>query len=242
MQRQMGSVLMERQQNPAIKWGLIFGVLLILVTVANAAIQYATGTASMSSTSVASSMVGAALLQTCIVFLVEVALYFLAGMLTARANGRVGSAAIAGLIAGGLGVAASVVIAVIRLTTGSFPVPANANMSPSAYHSLVVVSIIVGLVFAVAIGLGIGAGVGALGGLAGRGAYERAHPAAPMTESYYTPTAPMGGYPPAYPPAGYPPAPGAVPPQQTPGAYPPPYPQYPQYPQYPPQTPEPPQQ
>lgn len=243
---------MERQGNPAVKWGLIFGGLLILVALINLGIEYATGTLA-AATSIASTRslnVGTALLQSCIVFLIEVALYFTAGVMAARENGRVGTGSVAGLIAGLMAGVVGAVITLFTFFTRPFALAAGANMSPAAFHSFMVVVGIIGAVLGLALAAGIGAGIGALGGLMGRGQYDRAHPAQPMMESFYTPMAPGGGYPPAgyppagYPPAGYPPAgypPTGYPPAQTPGAYPPQ--QAPEYPpQYPPQPPQYPQQ
>ncbi|HET9112006.1 MAG TPA: hypothetical protein VFN78_14345 [Ktedonobacterales bacterium] len=216
---------MDRQGNPAVKWGLIFGGALILVAVINFAIQYATGAlnTATSAPSLGTPRLGASLAQGCVVFLIEVALYFLAGMMTARDNGRVGSAAIAGVIAGAMAGVVGAIIAVFTIATrASAVMPPNVNMTPAAYHSFVVTVGIIGAVVGLLIAIGIGAGIAALGGLVGRNQFARAHPAQPMLESYYTPVAPP---PPGYPahPQGYPPAPGA---------YPPPYPS-----QYPPQSP-----
>lgn len=231
---------MDRQGNPAVKWGLIFGGALILVAIINFAIEYATGAlnTATSTTSLATPRLGATLAQGCVVFLIEVALYFLAGMLTARVNGRIGSAAIAGVIAGAMAGVAGAIIAVFTLANrASAVMPPNVNMTPEAYHSFVVTIGIIGAVFGLLIAIGIGAGIAALGGLVGRSQFAQAHPPQPMLESYYSPVAPP---PPGYPahPQGYPPTPGAYPPSGAPGAYPPPYP--PQYPSqgaapYPPQ-------
>lgn len=232
---------MERQANPAVKWGLIFGGLLIVLDLINLGIEYATGTlsAAASATTLASMHLGAVLAQACLVFLIEAALFFVAGMLTAQENGRIGSSAIAGVIAGALGGVVSAVITLITRFTQPEIIPVGANMSPATYHSFLLVVTIVGVVLGLAIAIGIGAGIAALGGLVGRGRYERTHIAPPMAESYYTPTAPMTGQPPTGAGAGYPPAPGMYPPppQYPPQQYPPQ--QYPpqQYPpqQYPPQ-------
>ncbi len=229
---------MDRQRNPAVKWGLIFGGALILVAIVNYAIEYATGatTAPTSATSLGSSGLGVTLAQACVVFLIEVALYFAAGVMTARENGRVGSAAIAGVIAGAMAGVAGAIIAIITITTrASAVVPPSVRMTPAAYHSFILTVGIIGAVFGLLFAIGIGAGIAALGGLVGRNQFDKAHPAQPMLESYYSPMAPP---PPGYPahPQGYPPAPGAYPPAGAPGAYPPPYPpqQYPPQ-QYPPQ-------
>lgn len=235
---------MDRQRNPAVKWGLILGGLLIVLALINLGIELATGAfkAAASSNQLGSMNLGASLAQTCVVFLIELALYFVAGLLTARENGRVGSAAVAGVIAGAL---AGVVGAIITIATLSLrPLPtltAGTNLSPEQLRTFTTVISIIGAVVGLAIAIGIGAGLAALGGLVGRSQFEAAHPAPLMTESYYTPIAPAPGYP-VHPQGAYPPAPGAMPPAENPSGYPPPYPpQYPpQYPQAPGQYPPPP--
>ncbi len=210
---------MERQGNPAVKWGLIFGGLLIVVELINIGIQYATGTltgsTATSGSAVDTTALVSSLARSCIVFLVEAGLYFTVGIMVARQNGRIGSSAIAGLIAGSMGAVVRAIIVVPLVMNMTFPVPSGVGMSPQQYHSVIVGSIIFGAVIGIGVGLGIGAGVAALGGLVGRSQFERAHPPQPMMESFYQPMAPAPGYP-AMPQPGYPPAPG--------------YPQYPQQP------------
>ncbi len=233
---------MERQRNPAMRWGLIFGGILILLDLINLSIEYLTGTLNAATTatltSTASLNIGATIIQGCVVFLIEVGLYFGAGVLTARENGRVGSASVAGLIAGGLAGIVSSIAGVVVLQMRPIVLPASVNMSASSYHSFIIVISIISAVFGLLFAMGIGAGLGALGGILGRSQFEKTHPMQPMAESFYTPMAPAGGFPPAgYPPAGYPPA--GYPPAPPAGAYPPaPAPQTPEYPpQYPPQNP-----
>lgn len=234
---------MESQRNPAVKWGLIFGGLLILLGLINYGIEYATGALNVPVTrgAIGRLNLGASLAQSCIVFLVVVGLYFLAGMMTARENGRVGSGSIAGLIAGALYGVVAATVAVITVQTRGLQ-GAGASINPTTAHSILIVVSIVVVVLAIAFECGIGAGIGALGGLVGRNQYDRTHPAQPMVGSLYTPMAPPPGYPPSgYPPSGYPPAPGYPPSgyPPAPGAYPPPPAAYPppQEGAYPPQTP-----
>ncbi|HEX8982833.1 MAG TPA: hypothetical protein VF792_08695 [Ktedonobacterales bacterium] len=219
---------MERQGNPAVKWGLIFGVLLIVVELVNVGIEYATGTltgsAATSGGAFDSTALVSSLARSCIVFLIQAGLYFTAGMMAARQNGRIGSGAIAGLIAGAMGGVVRAIVVVPLAMNMNFPVPSNSSMSPEQYHGVIVGGIIFGAVIGIGVGLGIGAGVAALGGLVGRSQFERLHPPQPMMESFYQPMAPAPGYP-AMPQPGYPPAPG--------------YPQYPQYPQQPGYSPAP---
>jgi len=254
---------MDRQRNPAVKWGLIFGGLLILLALINLGIEFATGTqtAATSPSPLASMHLGASLLQGCIVFLIELALFFVAGLLTARENGRVGSAAIAGVIAGALAAIVGAIITAVTLLSRPLTtiVPPGARMTPDQYHSFLLTIVIIGVIIGVAFDIGIGAGMAALGGLVGKSQFDRTHLGQPMAETYYTPMAPAPGYPVhpqgsypqgGYPQGGYPPAPGAYPPAGAPEGYPPQYPpqqyppqQYPpQYPPAPPQNPENPQQ
>lgn len=225
---------MERQSNPAVKWGLIFGAVLIVVELGNIGISYATGTLGTSQTSAGNASIAATFGRGCIAFLIEAAIYFTAGLLAARDNGRVGSGAVAGLIAGAMGSVVAAIVEIPLVMNMTFPVPANSTLSPDTFHNIVVVGVIVGSILGIGVGLGIGAGIAALGGLVGRSQFEKAHPPQQMAESYYQPTAPAPGYPqmpqPGYPPQQpmYPPAPQPDFPPQQPG-YPPQQP-----PQYPP--------
>jgi hypothetical protein len=237
---------MDRQRNPAVKWGLIFGGLLILLALINLGIEFATGTltAAASPSPLASMNIGASLLQGCLVFLIELALFFVAGLLTARENGRIGSAAIAGVIAGALAGVVGAIIAAVTLLSRPLAtvVPTGLNMTLEGYHTFLLVVAIIGAILGLALDIGIGAGMAALGGLVGRSQFERTHSPQPMSETYYTPMTPAPGYPVhpqgGYPQGGYPPAPGAYPPAGAPEGYPPQ--QYPPQ-QYPPQYPPTPQ-
>ena len=245
-QQVIGWHRMDRQRNPAVKWGLIFGGLLILLALINLGIEFATGTltAAASPSPLASMNIGASLLEGCLVFLIELALFFVAGLLTARENGRIGSAAIAGVIAGALaGVVGAIIAAVTLLSRpAAIVVPTGLNMTLEGYHTFLLVVTIFGAILGLALDIGIGAGMAALGGLVGRSQFERTHSPQPMSETYYTPMAPAPGYPVhpqgGYPQGGYPPAPGAYPPAGAPEGYPPQ--QYPPQ-QYPPQYPPTPQ-
>jgi hypothetical protein len=245
-QQVIGWHRMDRQRNPAVKWGLIFGGLLILLALINLGIEFATGTltAAASPSPLASMNIGASLLQGCLVFLIELALFFVAGLLTARENGRIGSAAIAGVIAGALAGVVGAIIAAVTLLSRPLAtvVPTGLNMTLEGYHTFLLVVAIIGAILGLALDIGIGAGMAALGGLVGRSQFERTHSPQPMSETYYTPMTPAPGYPVhpqgGYPQGGYPPAPGAYPPAGAPEGYPPQ--QYPPQ-QYPPRYPPTPQ-
>jgi hypothetical protein len=226
---------MQLFERPAVRWGVMFGAVAAALGIIEGVIYAATtdsqttgSTGTLSGTSLANTGL------TCLFFLVSLALYFLAGMLTARQTGTVGSAAISGLIAGAIGglvggiANAAVVLTHPSLLTNVVGVP------PSGIdlHSLEVVASIFGVVLRAAIFGGLGAGLGALGGLAGRGNAPRQQAMA----GYYGP--PPGTYPlpGAYPPPGYAPPPGyPAPPMYPPPPGYPPQPVYPPPPGYPPQ-------
>lgn len=230
---------------PALKWGLIFGGILALISIINSAVQYLTGSYSqLGDPAAAQSRLGANLLLGCGVFILEAAMYFFAGMLAARENGKVGSGALAGLIAAAVGTVVGGVTSIITFMNLSFTPPPGSRLDPAQYATIMQTTIIIGSIIAIVVGLGIGTGIAALGGLVGRGRYEAAHPLGAMEGSMYSPMSPAGGPPPYMPPPGYPApgAPGAYPPPASPtgggpqqyppapGAYPPP-PENPQQPQ-----------
>lgn len=227
----------QQQGHPALKWGLIFGGVLALISLANSGIQYATGAYSqMGDPVTAQAHMGTNFLVGCGGFLVEVAIYFFTGMLASRENGRVGTGALAGLIAAAVGTIIGGIVAVVVLANVSLTPPANSGLDPAQFASLMHTIIVAAAVLGILIGLGFGTGIAALGGLVGRGRYEASHPLQPGMGSMYAPMGP-GGAP--YPYGG---APGAYPPPAAPGYYPPsnpatgaPY-QYPPAP-YPPAPP-----
>ena len=212
-----------QQGRPALKWGLIFGGILALISIISTAVQYASGSFSqLSDPTAAQGRLGSNLLLGCGSFILEAALYFLTGMLAARANGKVGSGALAGLIAAAVGTVVGGVISIFTFTNLSLTPPANSSIDPAQYASMMQGLLIAGAVVGIVVGIGMGAGIAALGGLVGRGQYESAHPLGPMQGSMYTPMYPPGA--PVYPPGApgpYPPAPG-YPPSGAPSAYPPP--------------------
>ena len=222
---------MERQGNPAVKWGLIFGGLLLLVGLIDLGIQFATGSLDPNAATAIAAQpgrIGPLLGLGCLFFLIEVSLFFLAGMFTARENGRVGSAAIAGLIAGVVYAVIAAIVEVITLNGRFAQILPNASAARLQSIFIVVAIIVVLLVFVFS--GGIGAGIAALGGLVGRSQYERTHTPPLMQGSMYTPMAPMGGQPPAgssqtpYPPTYMPPNQSAnfPPPPNQSADYPPP--------------------
>lgn len=224
--------------NPAVRWGVIFGIILVVVDLLSTGLRYATGGAhSFASTNAALTGVG------CIFTLIGLAVLFVAGIFAARDTGRVGTGAVAGLIAGVIGGIIAAIVGVIVLAT----LPANifeeairqsasgGTLTPTQVHNLAQVSRVIayiGTIIGILVEVGLGAGLGALGGLIGKGQYRG--PVAAYQSSMYQGMGQMPGQPPApgYPqqPQGYsPPPPPQYPQQENPGTNPPPPP--PQYPQ-----------
>ncbi len=214
--------MQTRTGNPAIRNGLIFGIIIAVLGVGNTALSYAT----RDTTAAGLGLVGI------LAFIIDLALFFVAGMMTARATGTVGSGAVSGLVAGLIGGLIGGIVAVIFLLTNPLPISsinsAGSGLSESDLRNIVIVGGIIGLVLGLLLDAGLGAGLGALGALVGRGQYQSAHPAAAYQESMYQ-GMPQPGYPAqpgAYPPP--PPAPGYPPQPGQPGQ---------QWPQYPPSQP-----
>lgn len=127
--------------------------------------------------------------------LVEWALYFIAGMLTARKTGTVGSGALTGLVAAVFGALVGGAISVALVITVIAPqiqVPATSAITQSQLTAIIIGGAILGLVVGSVFGGAIGAGLGALGGLVGRSSYQKANPPQAYQQSFYG--APAGGY------------------------------------------------
>ena len=203
--------------------GIIFGVIIAVLGLANTFISWSLGAYNISYDSATGvpttgSGPGTSLLG-CGIFLAELALIFIAGMLTARATGSVGGASLTGLVAGLFGAVISGVvgaIVIITLVAPQIQIPADSGISQSQIQTILIGVAIGGAVLAVLIDGGVGAGVAALGGLVGRSSYEKANPAQPYQQSFYH-GAPAGAQP--YPGQPYPqypaPPPMAMPPDPS---------------------------
>jgi hypothetical protein len=205
----------QRTGNPTVRNGLMFGAILGMLGAANELIQWLTGADSAlvhnvnGVTSVTVNDTGSSALLGCVVFLALLGLTFIAGMITARSIGIVGSGALIGSVVG-------LVVAVAALAPG---LEAPAGSTHAQVVALLVVSAVVGAIFGLVVDAGVGAGMGALGGLIGANGYRQSLP--PTPPAYYP------GYPgtPAQPGMAPPPWPSASTPQ------PPPYPGAPTSPQ-----------
>lgn len=219
---------------PALRWGLIFGgIAALLAIISSATSLLGPTTVTPSNVYTSGGTVAAYTGLRCLFFLVMLALFFLAGMFTARQTGTVGSGTLSGVIAGLFGgVVAGIASAILLFTRESNLLPDTTSTVPNG-QAIVVIGAIFGIILSIALYAGLGAGVAALGALAGRGNAAARNGYPPMTPPGMYPRYPPAGFPPP----GYPQQQGMYPPQ--PG-YPPQQPGYP--PQYPPQPGYPPQQ
>lgn len=186
-------------RNPAIRAGLIAGVIVIIVRalqqVVDVAVIQSVGalpdpttdrSAYIAKVTTLGLIAGGIAL---VVLIIDVVLYLFAGRSAASKTGRVGTGAIAGLVAG---ILAGVVGAIIAIAlhfagvTTSLNTNTSSVVTPQALDALA----IVGAIFGAVIEAGIGAGAGALGGLMGRNTYQKANPPA-MPGAY----PPPGSYP-----------------------------------------------
>lgn len=167
-------------KNPAMRYGLIFGVILAVLGVANSVRSLVTGAyanAGSGTVDAAGTLIGLALL------VIGIVLYLLAGRSAAAQTGRVGTGAVAGLIAGLVSsvVGAIVLIAIVLgAPVPSIPASATGTLTQDQFATIYRGAAIGGAIVSIAFAAGIGAGLGALGGLMGKSAYEKTHPPMPM--------------------------------------------------------------
>ncbi len=213
--------------------GIIFGAIIAAIALANVFINWQLGSynilAQAGTGTPTTTLNGGTTLLGCAVYLVDLGLLFVAGILTARKTGSVGAASLTGLVAGLIGALVGSGIALVLIMTVIAPqiqVPADSPISQNQLQTIIIGGAVLGIVIALIVDGGFGAGIGALGGLVGRNTYQQANPPQPYQQSFYPGAM---GQPGAYPP----------PPPYTGPQYPPqPYagPQYPAAPQYPAQT------
>ena len=210
----------------AIRWGIIFGVIIGIIGIVDTVIIRAAFGSVLSSGSQQQivNATGGLLALSCVPCLLYLALLFVSGILPARDTGSVGQGAIGGLIAGVVGVIISGIAGlVIDVVSPMHISTAASGSSGIGTIGLGAAAGIIGIIVDLVILGALGAGLGALGGLVGKNQYRG--PVATYQPSMYQGMGQQPGYPP---PPGYP---------QQPQGYPPP-PQYPQQPQdYPPQNP-----
>lgn len=215
--------------HPAMKWGLIFGIVIGALSLINVLLRFATlGTRSLATGSPFFGGFG------CLFLLIGLALLFISGILAARESGRVGTGAIAGLIAGLIGGVVSAIVTIVAVLSVPFSYFVEAAhrgargsaLTPGQIHNIAQIALVVIIIAEiVAIGVegGIGAGLGALGGLIGKGQRGEAPPGMqppPYQTPYGTPPPPYTN--PAYPPQAtnpeYPTQPSRYPPPPPPAA------------------------
>jgi hypothetical protein len=218
---------MQTTGNPALRWGVIFGLSMAGLSAISGGAQLIANTSGEAATGGVFSGIGT--LLGCLFFLVNLALLFLAGMLTARQTGTVGTGTISGLVAGIIGGLVGGLIGILLVAVAPSSTYSNSGLDSSQVQSIVLSVGLLAAIFGTLFYAGLGAGLGALGALAGR----ESSPASQLYGSGVPYMVPPPGYP--YPLAGYPPPP---PPPPAPPAYPPqgyaPYGAYPPPPGFPP--------
>jgi hypothetical protein len=155
--------------HPILVNGLIYGVLIVLISIATNVLDLV---------GVKISDVATSLVFTGVVLLVELALFFLAGRGASARTGTVGAGALAGLLAAAIAGVIGAVLSIARAVVDPGAIrDAALKVNPSANPSLytdqfILITSIVGAVVGLLFLLGIGAGAGAIGGLLGRGRYQ----------------------------------------------------------------------
>lgn len=139
--------------NPAVKWGVIFGVALGIVGAVNTLLLFK----------------GVGGIGGLPQFIVVLVVFFAAGLLTTRETGDVTKGAIAGLTAGALGTALGglmdIVLAIVA--PHAYAYIANLDRLADRPDRLVLTALFALVISLIEYGI-FGGGVGALGGLAGR--------------------------------------------------------------------------
>jgi hypothetical protein len=151
----------RRQSSLAVVWGLICGGIYLLIALAD---HFAGGTP-------LARRIGALTLDQALLLLVEVALFFVAGLLAARRSGQVESGALAGVVTGlVIGIAVFVLILISGVTLQQ-RIHVEGLRAPGVRAQYSAALIRAGIDIAVAAVVGLA--VGALGGIAGRGQQQQ---------------------------------------------------------------------
>lgn len=212
----------QRAGRHVIGSGLLFGAILGLLGAGNVLLQWAVGayhvvaqtTNGFTSVNLNDNSVVSAL--GCVVFLMMLALTFVAGLVSARGSGRIRSGALAGLLTGSLGGligGLAKVLIIAMLVVPGVQIPDDVSMSLTQVQMLVVGIAVGTALIGLLLDIGFGTGMGALGGLIGANTYRKAmsHPGASDYPNY-------PGYPSS---VGMPAQPGSVPQQEWPYPNPP---------------------
>jgi hypothetical protein len=177
--------------HPVLANSFIFGGILAGLNIVNLIVEVVIDPISVSTqvvngtTTVNIENSGIAGLLTCFLFLAALVLSFIAGMLTARASGKIGAATLAGLLCGLLGTLVAGIIGLVVTVVIALPtlkLPPGSTLSQGDLPALLVATAAFELVFGLIITAGLGAGTGALGGLVGRSSYRP-----PMAVPGYSP-------------------------------------------------------
>ncbi len=176
---------MENKRNAVVRWGLTFGLIMAALGAASAVGSRLLEGSLINGEATPEQFLptaGVALLIGCGLYLVYLALFFVAGIMAARQSGSVGAASLAGLLAGGVGALVSSVVSLI--VTFVFPstlssLGATSTLGSDAGDPFIVgfiIGVIISAIFGLLIWGGLAAGLGALGGLIGQNQFRAAHP------------------------------------------------------------------
>ncbi len=177
----------------ALRWGLIFGVILAVVDDGIYLINSLISAHSLSTTttsSVASTALGVSLGLSCLIFLIGLAAYFVAGILASRQTGLVRTGVFAGMWTGGVYGVVDLIVRLIVLFAITLPVEQalrTTSTSTATAQQFLVVGGIIEVVIAFLLAIGVGAGMGALGGLIGRSNARKRMPQQVYGEQMYQP-------------------------------------------------------
>jgi hypothetical protein len=184
------------QNSVALKTGVLWGAIIVVVNIILSYISHAVGISSLAILTYVVALVG----------------YFFAGMFAARQTGRVATGLLAGLyagIVGGLGLLiwGLIELYALHIDANAFNAASSSSaLSSSQVQAVVTTAFFIGIIFAIIINAAIGLGLGAAGGAAGKGQaklpmaqpYQEApYPSQPYQQG---PSYPTNQQPPSYPP------------------------------------------
>ncbi|GAC1312758.1 MAG: hypothetical protein NVSMB27_49020 [Ktedonobacteraceae bacterium] len=142
-----------RTGNPAFRQGLLFGILLGLLSIVFNVILSLAGLSTLFIGAIMTTFTGSGYLISIVGLIVAILVYLVAGMRAAQQTGRVGTGALAGLWTGLIGAVITWVYALVFYA------------NPPTIVAPQLSSIVLSAILSIALTLLFGAGVGALGGL-----------------------------------------------------------------------------
>ncbi len=177
------------KNNPALKWGLIFGLALAIIQVIFDII-----------TNVIVRAANIGLIVNVLSLLIGIVAYLVVGLLAARETGKVSTGTLAGLwgalFYGVIGLVSTLIITFTRIGELVRRAQITADQLHLAVHytpALIIGGAITAAVLGLAFTIGLGAGLGALGGLIGKG-MAKVPPPPTYQETYYQGMPPISSY------------------------------------------------